>query len=60
MESHQVYLKTAVSEYVSETGSEWGNYILENFHHFRGRIWMVKPKTVGFDTPLEALQRNSA
>jgi glutamate synthase (NADPH/NADH) large chain len=60
MESHRVYLTHAIQEYVDETGSEWGQYILENFSHFKRKIWMVKPKAAEFDSLLETLQRNAA
>jgi glutamate synthase (NADPH/NADH) large chain len=60
MESHRVYLIQAIQEYVEETGSEWGQYILENFSHFKRKIWMVKPKAAEFDSLLETLQRNAA
>jgi glutamate synthase (NADPH/NADH) large chain len=60
MESHRVYLSAAIQEYVDETGSEWGQYILENFSHFKRKIWMVKPKAAEFDSLLETLQRNAA
>ncbi|MCP4432214.1 MAG: glutamate synthase large subunit [Gammaproteobacteria bacterium] len=60
MESHRVYLTTTIAEYVEETGSEWGQYILENFNHFARKIWMVKPKAAEFDSLLETLQRNAA
>ncbi len=60
MESHRVYLTSAITEYVEETGSEWGQYILENFNHFKRKFWMVKPKAAEFDSLLETLQRNAA
>ncbi|MCZ6724424.1 MAG: glutamate synthase large subunit [Gammaproteobacteria bacterium] len=60
MESHRVYLSSAIQEYVDETGSEWGQYILENFSHFKRKIWMVKPKAAEFDSLLETLQSNAA
>jgi glutamate synthase (NADPH/NADH) large chain len=60
MESHRVYLQAAISEYVDETRSEWGQYILENFSHFQRKIWMVKPKAAEFDSLLETLQSNAA
>ena len=60
MESHRVYLILAIQEYVEETGSEWGQYILENFSHFKRKIWMVKPKAAEFDSLLETLQSNAA
>jgi len=60
MESHRVYLQAAITEYVEETGSEWGQYILENFNHFQRKIWMVKPKAAEFDSLLDTLQSNAA
>ena len=60
MESHRVYLQAAIREYVDETGSEWGLYILENFNHFQRKIWMVKPKAAEFDSLLDTLQSNAA
>jgi glutamate synthase (NADPH/NADH) large chain len=60
MESHRVYLTSAIQEYVDETGSEWGQYILENFSHFMRKIWMIKPKAAEFDSLLETLQSNAA
>jgi glutamate synthase (NADPH/NADH) large chain len=55
-----VYLTHAIQEYVDETASEWGQYILENFNHFKRKFWMVKPKAAEFDSLLETLQRNAA
>jgi glutamate synthase (NADPH/NADH) large chain len=60
MESHRVYLEAAIAEYVEETRSEWGQYILENFNHFKRKIWMVKPKAAEFDSLLASLQSNAA
>ena len=60
MESHRVYLQSAITEYVQETNSEWGQYILENFNHFQRKIWMVKPKAAEFDSLLGTLQSNAA
>jgi glutamate synthase (NADPH/NADH) large chain len=60
MESHRVYLNEAIEEYVVETGSEWGQYILENFNHFKRRIWMVKPKATEFNSLSVTLQRNAS
>ncbi len=60
MESHRVYLQRAIADYVEETRSEWGQYILENFNHFQRKIWMVKPKAAEFDSLLASLQSNAA
>ena len=60
MESHRVYLQAAIAEYVDETQSEWGQYILDNFNHFQRKIWMAKPKAAEFDSLLASLQSNAA
>jgi glutamate synthase (NADPH/NADH) large chain len=60
MEGHRVYLQSAITEYVQETNSEWGQYILENLNHFQRKIWMVKPKAAEFDSLLGTLQINAA
>ena len=60
MESHRAYLEHAITDYVAETGSEWGQYILENFNHFKRKFWMVKPKAAEFDSLIETLQSNAA
>jgi glutamate synthase (NADPH/NADH) large chain len=60
MESHRAYLDEAIQEYVFETGSEWGQYILENFNHFSRKIWMVKPKAAEFDSLTVTLQKNAS
>ncbi len=60
METHRMYLEQAIAEYVEETGSEWGRYVLDSFNHFKRKFWMVKPKAAEFDSLLETLQRNAA
>ena len=60
METHRMYLEQAIAEYVEETGSEWGRYVLDSFNHFKRKIWMVKPKAAEFDSLLETLQSNAA
>jgi glutamate synthase (NADPH/NADH) large chain len=60
MELHRSLLENTIREYVDETNSEWGQYILENFSHFVRKFWMVKPKSAAFDTLLDTLQRDAA
>jgi glutamate synthase (NADPH) large chain len=60
MELHRSLLEDTIRDYVDETNSEWGQYILENFSHFVRKFWMVKPKAAAFDTLLDTLQRNAA
>ena len=60
IESPGLTSSMAIAEYVAETRSEWGEYILENFNHFQRKIWMVKPKAAEFDSLLASLQSNAA
>jgi glutamate synthase (NADPH) large chain len=43
-EGHRNHLRTVIREFVAETGSAWGQEILEDFDGFIGRFWLVKPK----------------
>jgi len=45
---------------VSAVTDHAARYILENFSHFKRKIWMVKPKAAEFDSLLETLQQNAA
>jgi glutamate synthase (NADPH/NADH) large chain len=44
MESYRHHLHQVISEYVLETGSAWGQHILDNFADFLRKFWLVKPK----------------
>ncbi|MFB9886413.1 glutamate synthase large subunit [Balneatrix alpica] len=44
MEEYRAHLRTVLEEYVAETGSAWGQTILDEFDDFVGRFWLVKPK----------------
>jgi glutamate synthase (NADPH/NADH) large chain len=43
-EAYRHHLRSVIAEYVSETGSEWGRQIVDNFHDYVRRFWLVKPK----------------
>jgi glutamate synthase (NADPH/NADH) large chain len=43
-ESHRSHLETMIIEFVEETGSVWGQEILDNFDNFIRKFWLVKPK----------------
>jgi glutamate synthase (NADPH/NADH) large chain len=60
LEAHRNHLRDVIEEFVSETGSERGRYILENFADCVGRFWLVKPKAAKLDSLLEDLQRRAA
>jgi glutamate synthase (NADPH/NADH) large chain len=42
-----------VAEFVKETGSEWGQEILDNFEYFITKFWLVKPKAASLQKLLE-------
>ncbi|WP_237068470.1 glutamate synthase large subunit [Microbulbifer guangxiensis] len=44
LEPHQSHLREVIEEYVAETGSEWGEELLDNFDDYLSRFWLVKPK----------------
>ncbi len=57
MESHLQHLRNLVEQHVRETGSVWGEEILNDFRSFMGKFWVVKPKAAAIDTLLENLRR---
>ncbi len=43
-EAHRNHLRSVIREFVAETGSAWGQEILDDFERFIGKFWLVKPK----------------
>jgi len=41
---------------VSETGSQWGRHLLENFEDYVGMFWLIKPKAADFNMLLSRLR----
>ena len=60
MDSHAKHLRDTVQEFVDETGSEWGQHILDNFADMIGKFWLVKPKAAALATLMDDLQRRAA
>ncbi|MEX0729562.1 MAG: glutamate synthase large subunit [Aquisalimonadaceae bacterium] len=56
MEAHRNYLQAMIREYVNETGSAWGQEILDNFRDYLRRFWLVKPKATDLQSILETLR----
>jgi glutamate synthase (NADPH/NADH) large chain len=48
-EAHRHFLRDNIAEFVTETGSAWGQHILDNFADYVGRFWLVKPKAADFN-----------
>ncbi|MCG6976514.1 MAG: glutamate synthase large subunit [Acidiferrobacterales bacterium] len=60
MEAHRNHLRATIEEFVAETGSERGKYILENYADCVGKFWLVKPKAAELESLLEDLRRRAA
>ncbi|MGB1090497.1 MAG: glutamate synthase large subunit [Oceanobacter sp.] len=43
-EAHRNHLRQVIREFVKETGSAWGQQILDDFDGYIGKFWLVKPK----------------
>jgi glutamate synthase (NADPH/NADH) large chain len=56
MEPQRNYLLTLIEEFVAETGSVWGQTILDDFRYYASRTWLVKPKAADLDSLLGALR----
>ena len=48
-EAHRHFLRDNIEEFVAETGSAWGQTIIDNFEDYVGKFWLVKPKAADFD-----------
>ncbi len=59
-EAHRHYLKAKIEEFVQATGSEWGQYVLDNFADMSGKFWLVKPKAASIESLLEILSNEAA
>ena len=59
-EAYRNYLRAMIDEYVAETKSQWGRYILDNFEDMIGKFWLIKPKAADIDTLLESLRQEAA
>jgi len=57
MEAQRNYLKELIRRHVAETGSAWGQYLLDNFADFVGKFWLVKPKAADLASLLDTLRR---
>ncbi|ELU02201.1 hypothetical protein CAPTEDRAFT_215544 [Capitella teleta] len=52
MEPYQSHLLSVLEDYVAETGSAWGQELIDDFYDYSGRFWLVKPKAASLDTLL--------
>ncbi|MBV0932278.1 glutamate synthase large subunit [Marinobacterium weihaiense] len=56
MEAYKNHLRSVIEEYTAETGSAWGQEILDNFYDFSGKFWLVKPKAASLNDLLNTVR----
>ncbi len=57
MEAQLHHLRTLVLQHVEETGSAWGEMILDDYRTFLPKFWIVKPKAAELGSLIESLRR---
>jgi len=57
MEAHNSYLQGLIVDFVAETGSRWGQMILDDYQDLNGKFWLVKPKASDLQTLIDTLRR---
>ncbi|MGB0664570.1 MAG: glutamate synthase large subunit [Pontibacterium sp.] len=57
MEPYKHHLRSVIQEFVAETGSQWGQHLLNEFDDYIGRFWLVKPKAASLDALLSDIRR---
>jgi len=57
MENNLQHLQELIRLHVAETGSLWGQEILDDLRSYIGRFWLVKPKAASIDSLIEHLRR---
>jgi glutamate synthase (NADPH/NADH) large chain len=60
MEAYASHLRATIQEHVDETGSAWGQHILDHFADMVGKFWLVKPKAASIEGLMADLQRVAA
>jgi glutamate synthase (NADPH/NADH) large chain len=57
MDANLQHLRELMQMHVAETGSVWGEEILNDLRSFIGHFWLVKPKAASIDSLIEDLRR---
>ena len=57
LEAYRHHLRNNIRLFVAETGSSWGQHILDNFADFIGKFWMVKPKAASINSLLDNIKQ---
>ncbi len=49
LEAHRNHLRSVINEFVTETGSLWGQKLLDDYDSVIGKFWLVKPKAASLE-----------
>ena len=60
LSEHALYLKAMIEDHVRETGSTWGNQILDMFEQRLKQFWLVKPKATAVENLIELVNKRKA
>ena len=57
MEAHLHHLRALITQHVQETGSEWGDTILDDYRTYLPKFWLVKPKAAELGSLITSLRQ---
>jgi glutamate synthase (NADPH) large chain len=57
LDANVQHLRELMQMHVAETGSVWGDEILNDLRSYIGHFWLVKPKAASIDSLIEDLRR---
>ena len=57
LEAYRNHLRSNIQTFINETGSRWGQHILDHWADFVGKFWLVKPKAASVDTLLDTIKQ---
>ncbi len=57
MEAHLHHLRALIMEHVKQTGSDWGERILDDYRSFLPKFWVVKPKAAELGSLIKSLRQ---
>ncbi|MBN4053892.1 hypothetical protein JYT97_03295, partial [Haliea sp. AH-315-K21] len=59
MEEHRHHLRGVIEEFVAETGSVWGQTLLDNYVDYLRKFWLVIPKETNMKSLLDNIDVTS-
>lgn len=56
LSEYKTHLRKIIEEFSSETQSQWGKELVDNFDQWADKFWLIKPKAAKLDNMLASLQ----